>query len=214
MHENGSFITAARDTEHAGDLDKSPEWDTMAHNGMEIENLCPTEAPKEPDNLMPPAILPEFDLDETGPGDSYSQLARDLLEILGPEHDESTGGESAESFPSERQRSVLPFMAAFPNTREAAQAAGVSRSTIYRWMQDEVFRKEVERLRKASAQIAQLEIQGLMLQAVQVLSEALNHEDASIRLRAARSVLQYGIQLKDIQRLQSQVKDLHDALSD
>ena len=185
-----------------------PEWDAMGHNGTGNKNFCPTETPDSPD--MDPGLDANLDdLDLSGP---YSQLAKDLLDVLEPEEDEPEDGDLSESSLTERQKAALPYISAFPNMRQAARAAGIGKSTLYRWMEDESFRQEVTRLRDGAAQLARVQLQGQMLTAVQVLGQAMHDEDAAIRLRAARFVLQFGLQLGELEQLAKDVKDLKHSL--
>ena len=128
----------------------------------------------------------------------FSRLAKDLLEVLEVEEDAPEDRDLLESSLTERQRAALPYIAAFPNMGQAARAAGIGRSTLYRWMEDESFREEVTRLREAAAQLACVQLQGQMLTAVLVLDETMHHEDAAIRLRAARFVLKFGLQTGEL----------------
>ena len=184
------------------------EWDALGRNGTGNENSRPTgsEPPQSPGQIS--------DLDLVGPDSEapYSQLARDLLDVLetddvGPGEDQLTDGHL-----TDRQKAALPYVVAFPNVRMAARASGIGKSTIYRWMEDDEFREEVTRLRNASAEIARLEVQGLMLTAVEVLCEVMNHDDATLRLRAARYVLTYGLQAGEVDELRRDLADLQQAL--
>ena len=187
---------------------ESSEWDVLGHYGTGNKNSCPTGA----ESPQFQGLSPDLDLDEPGSEASYSLLARDLLEALDSDDDGPDEDELPDSSLTERQMAALPYVAAFPNVRQAARAAGVGKSTIYRWMEDDEFRNEVTRLRKASAEIAELELQGLMLTAVEVLCEVMNHDDAAIRLRAARYVLDFGMQAGEIAQLRKDLADLRQAV--
>ena len=186
----------------------APERDAMGRNGTGNKNFCPTDSPDsqamDPDN--------DWDLEDLDFENPFSQLARDLLEVLESEEDGLEESGAPESLLTERQKAALPYIAAFPNMRQAARAAGIGKSTLYRWMEDESFREEVTRLREAAAQLARVQLQGQMLNAVQVLSDAMDHEDPAIRLRAARYVLQYGLQVGEVERLASDLENLQNSL--
>ena len=66
---------------------------------------------------------------------------------------------------SNRQREVLPHIAASDSLAEGARRASISRTTIYKWMEDDDFRAELSRVRTEWPDLAQAEIQGLMLKA-------------------------------------------------
>ena len=111
-----------------------------------------------------------------------------------------------------RQQSALPIIAASPSIAQAAGAAGIGESTLRRWLEEDDFRDELTRLRQESASLARQELQGLMLRSVSVLTEALEHPDVSIRLRAARYSMSFAVQICEAEKLRSDVQDLEEAL--
>ena len=111
-----------------------------------------------------------------------------------------------------RQHSALPVIAASPTIAEAARSSGIGESTLRRWLEDDHFREELTRLRQESAHLARQELQGLMLRSVSVLTEAMDHPDMAIRLRAARYALAFAVQFCEAEKLKSDIQALEDAL--
>ena len=72
---------------------------------------------------------------------------------------------------------------------EAARRADVSRSSLYRWIEDDEFRRELERQRNEALELAHVELKGLMCKATQVLGEAMDNDNPFLRLRAAQIAL-------------------------
>jgi len=66
---------------------------------------------------------------------------------------------------SERQLAALPYIATAPSLSEAARRAEIGRTTLYRWLEEPEFRDELERWRRGAAELASLELRGLMLKA-------------------------------------------------
>ena len=114
---------------------------------------------------------------------------------------------------SPRQQAALPVISASPTIAQAARDVGVHESTIYRWLEDESFRKELARLREASIQLANEEFQSLRVLAAQVFREAMNHENMAYRMSAARYVTNTGIRLEDMEKLRQDLRQLQDALA-
>ena len=103
-------------------------------------------------------------------------------------------------------------MVAFPNASQAASVAGIARSTLYKWLEDDSFRKEITRLREAYVQVANEEIQSLRMRAAQVFRDAMDHDNMAFRISAARYVTKVGLQLRDNAQLAQDVKDLQETL--
>ncbi len=118
-----------------------------------------------------------------------------------------------ESKLSFRQQSTLPTIAASPSIAEAARLSGVGESTIHRWMEDEDFREELTNLRQESAELARQEIQGLMLTGLSIMAEAMQSPDESTRIRTARYVLSFGVQIGEAEKLRREVRKLEDAFA-
>ena len=111
-----------------------------------------------------------------------------------------------------RQQSALPIVAASPTIAQAARTSGIGESTLRRWLEDDHFRDELTRLRQESANLARQELQGTMLRSVSVLSEAMDHPDIAVRLRAARYALSFAVQICEVEKLRADIQALEDAL--
>ncbi len=113
---------------------------------------------------------------------------------------------------SPRQQSALPVVALSTSLTHAAQAAGVGRSTLTRWMNDPAFRSEIVRVRQEAAELARQEMQGMMLRAASVINNAMDDADPAIRLRAARCALSFATSFSQIHQLNSALDELLDSL--
>ena len=113
---------------------------------------------------------------------------------------------------TERQLAALPYLAITPSVAEGAKMARVDRSTIHRWMRDDEFRRELERVRSEAASLAHIELQGMMLKGIEVLSASMSDPDANLRLRAARSTLSIAIKSIDVKELRRRLERVEDAM--
>ena len=111
-----------------------------------------------------------------------------------------------------RQRIALSHLTAAPSTSEAARQSGISARTIRRWLQDDDFRQELDHLREEAGELAAVQLQGLMLQSVIVIAEAMKDPSVSVRLHAARTALSYGVRLGQLEKFQQQLEAVEDAL--
>ena len=85
-----------------------------------------------------------------------------------------------------RQAGALPHIVAAPSLRKGARAAGLSYTTVARWMQDPRFRAEVEHARQALSTVVYAKLQELLLLGAANLEEFLSADDRPTRLRATR----------------------------
>ena len=114
---------------------------------------------------------------------------------------------------STRQRQALPHLVASNTLAEGARKANISRTTIYRWMEDDEFRRELIRLRSEAAELAKSEMKGMMLDATMALREALDDEDPIVRLRAAATVLNLSTKTLYGMEVEKRINRLSDAVS-
>ena len=90
-----------------------------------------------------------------------------------------------------RQKKAIKALLTSWNTKEAANAAGVSRDTLYRWQKIPLFQEALQ----AASQASMIELsRGLITlgkQAITALEKALNDQDArqSEKIRAADIIL-------------------------
>jgi len=119
---------------------------------------------------------------------------------------------SGESGLTVNQLQALPYIVAAPSLSEAAKLAEVGRTTLYRWLEDDDFRNELERLRSEATDLAHCELKGLMLKAVQVLGEAMEDPNANVRLRAAHITLSVAFKANELKEIQQRLQLLDDAL--
>ena len=171
---------------------ESPEWLEMTENAGENEIIGSRPSPNCPDSSSDPSGSPE---------------SPEWLEMT------ENAGENKKSGLSFRQESALPAIAAAPSIAQAARDARISERTLRRWLDDEDFREEVINLRQESAQLARQELQGLMLTGLSVLASAMQSPDEPTRIRAARYVVSFGIQIGEAEQLRREVRNLEDAFA-
>ena len=106
-----------------------------------------------------------------------------------------------------QQTLAVPIIAVSPSVAAGAKAAGISRTTLHRWMLDPAFRAEVESARKDAAALAYSELQALALKSVAALSSLLEDGDPRVRAHAVRTALNT-IRKADIDRDLRQRLDL------
>lgn len=123
-----------------------------------------------------------------------------------------TGQNGAEYSLTAKQQKVMPYLLSAPNVTQAAVTAGVSRTTIYRWLDDPIFRYELERWRGEAVREAKLALKGMLVQAVQALEPLLRSDDPRVRLGAARLALSFGFRVLEDQDINERLDLLENAV--
>ena len=121
--------------------------------------------------------------------------------------------DSEEKRLSNRQQEALPHFAAADSLAEGARRASISRTTIYKWMEDDDFRAELCRVRAEMADLAQAEMQGLMLKAAAVVDQALDGDISPVQLRAALGAINVALKVRYGLSVERRLNRIDDALS-
>ena len=113
---------------------------------------------------------------------------------------------------NERQLAALPYIAAGRTTTEGAELADISRTTLYRWIEDDDFRRELERLRDEAVELAHTELKGLMFKATLVLNLAMDDPNPFVRLKAAQIALSAHLKANELRGIERRLDRMEDAL--
>lgn len=114
--------------------------------------------------------------------------------------DQGQPGQNEPSRLTRRQILALPTLAIAPNLTQAARDANVSESTLRRWLQEEHFRSELDRLTHETAEIARQGLKDLMVKGFKVLDEMMEDPDPMMRFRAAQAVVHLGVQVCEVEK--------------
>src|SRR6185369_356394 len=111
-------------------------------------------------------------------------------------------GETPISITTTKQEKAIIALLNEPTTKEAAEAAGVSEVTLWRWLQQADFRAAYMEARRLAVQRAIARTQAVTSEAVETLREVMSDKAAkgSERIAAAKAILDYamkGIELED-----------------
>jgi DNA-binding MurR/RpiR family transcriptional regulator len=116
---------------------------------------------------------------------------------------------------SRRHEAVIVALLANPKITDAAKAAGVSESTVWRLMQNEVFQKRYREAQSEALTTALGSIQGAATEAVATLREiATSGKNETARTQAAKAVLDYTFKVRELFDLEDRVKRLETKLKD
>lgn len=111
-----------------------------------------------------------------------------------------------------KQELALRAVISHPTLKEAALAAGVSETTLWRYMQDDNFKRLLREARRESINHSVIRLQRASSDAVTVLHELMisDKAPASARITAARTILDYSMRAAEIDELVSRVEELED----
>ena len=111
-----------------------------------------------------------------------------------------------------RERAIVALLSA-PSVERAAKTAGMSRATLLRWMQDEGFKAELATARRAlvSESIGRLQI--MLTDATKTLHALLRYRAPSVRLGAARALVEFACRAKDAEDYDARLTALEERVT-
>src|SRR6185312_11902969 len=112
-----------------------------------------------------------------------------------------------------KAEAAIVALLAHPTMPEAAKAAGVSETTLWRWLQRDDFRKKY---REAQAKVfdgALGSLQGASTEAVNCLRRNLTCGNPSAEVQAARTILDYTLRARQLFELETRITFLETALA-
>ena len=118
-------------------------------------------------------------------------------------------------FTAKKQKALTSLLSC-PNLKEASEAAGCNRSSLYRYLSDPVFCKELNRLRFQQLNQAAGSLQKNSERAADILFELAEDKQcpASVRLSAARTILEAGIKFAETVNLEQRLTELEGEIDD
>ena len=111
-----------------------------------------------------------------------------------------------------RQQGALPVIAAAPTIAQAARDYRLSESTLRRWLRDPTFAGELDLLRQEYADQVSQQCLGLVLRGMNVLAEAMDDPDRTLRLRATRYAMSFAVHLHESMKLNADIREMRDSL--
>ena len=110
-----------------------------------------------------------------------------------------------------KQERAIAALITSKTLEEAAQRAGVSPRTLYRWQhEDPLFQVEWRSARRAALDAGLAALQSGVGEAVQVLRESLKERNPHVRIRAALGLLEHGLAANAQLDLEARLKALEE----
>ena len=113
---------------------------------------------------------------------------------------------------SPRQRRAIIALVTCATVEEAAKAAQIGKTTIYKWLKEPSFADALEEARQEQAQEALTFLRSCLLRATRKLSDLLGSPNEGIAHRAAVSLLDHGLKAIELTDQQQQIEALGEQL--
>lgn len=105
-----------------------------------------------------------------------------------------------------RQQQLLVALVKNPDLQAAAKAAGVGRTTVYRWLEDPRFSGELARLRNEAMKEALESVKSLTTRAAQELIGLLDTQDERLRRLLCNDILTHAIKVREIEEIERRLR--------
>jgi hypothetical protein len=141
---------------------------------------------------------------------SQSATVRDETANFIPEEEVSDTGEL-----TPRQEGAIAALLLCPTVRQAAQKAQVAEGTLFRWLASPTFAQAYKEARDTALQQAMNTLQSTAGAAVTTMLSLMTDtkKPGSVRLAAARSVMEYCFKAKEMQEIEERLQALEEALT-
>jgi transposase len=113
---------------------------------------------------------------------------------------------------TDRQRRAIPAMLEGKTIEAAAQAAGVSKTTLYEWMKQKPFRKRLEEARAEVFNEGLGVIKAGTSKAARKLIELLDSRNENTRRLTAHEILAFSLKITETQELERRLERLEELL--
>jgi transposase len=114
---------------------------------------------------------------------------------------------------SRKAEAAIVALLAHPTIPEAAKAAGVSETTLWRWLQREDFQKRYRDAQDKVFDGALGSLQGAMTEAVDCLRRNLDCGTPSAEVQAAKAILDFTLKARELLDITARVKELESKLA-
>ena len=109
-----------------------------------------------------------------------------------------------------RQLRAIPCLVAAPTQEEGRRKAGISKRTLWRWMQERTFRVELSRQRNKVMEEAIATLRSNMTKAAQTLVDLLDEENPRLRRSVAIDIINLALKGKEMLELEERLQALEE----
>jgi len=115
-----------------------------------------------------------------------------------------------------KQQSAIVALISHRTIEEASQSAGIGRTIIFKWLQNEDFQAAYRQARADVVRHAIAQAQNACSEAVTVLREIMNSTEspASTRVSAAKAILETSLKAVELEDIISRIEKLEEKIQD
>ena len=95
---------------------------------------------------------------------------------------------------------------------EAAEAAGVSRVTVYRWLQQKEFQAVLSERKNDLLEAAARKLAGNLDKAIDVLADLLGSKQPNVKRLTAGMIIDYSAKFNEMQDIEKRIKALEETI--
>lgn len=114
---------------------------------------------------------------------------------------------------SARQQQLLVELVKNPDIQAAARAAGVGRTTAYRWLEDPRFAAALARLRNEAMKAALDCVKALTTRAAQELTGLLDTQDERLRRLLCNDILGHAIKVRELEEIERRLARIEERMN-
>jgi TATA-binding protein-associated factor Taf7 len=116
---------------------------------------------------------------------------------------------------SRRQLHALPFLIGNPNVEMAAKQSGISAKQIFDWLNQPVFRQELENRKNEAVNQAVDRLKATASKACDTLIGLLDHaESESVKHRVAVDMLNMTLKYMEFKEVEQRIRKLEDTMTE
>jgi hypothetical protein len=106
------------------------------------------------------------------------------------------------------QLRAIPILIASDTIEEAAQEIGVSRTTLYSWLEKEEFDQAVKVARRKLLDKSLNKLTNVSMKAVNTLEKLLDAESEAVRRAAANDVLNHSLKYRELSEIEERLESV------
>ena len=107
---------------------------------------------------------------------------------------------------SSKQLAAIPILIGYDTVEGAAKAAGISKNTLYTWMQQEEFSKALSAERKKLIEKAMNKLMNVSMKAVITLEKLLEAESEAVRRAAANDIIGHILKYRELSEIEERLE--------
>lgn len=112
-----------------------------------------------------------------------------------------------------RQQRLLVELVRNPDIQAASKAAGIGRTTAYRWLAEPAFSDELARMRDEAMDEALGSVKSLTARAAEELHRLLDTDNERLRRLVCKDILSYSVRVREVEGLERRLACLEEKIN-